>query len=151
MSAKQSQGFCLEAGWRRTLALLLLALVLAGCAGNARKPPGAPEQAILAPAEQALAKARAAHADDFAPRTVDAARRRIATAREILFDAARRNHELSDTERERVQQLVAAAQLDARSALIQTQAGAVETKLAELKAALGESEPNATQTRGSAP
>jgi|AntDeeMinimDraft_5_1070356.scaffolds.fasta_scaffold03902_4 hypothetical protein len=109
---------------------------ITGCAGHAFAPPSAPDDSVLAPAEKALAKARAAEADTFAPRAVDASRRRIATARDILFDAARSQRELTAEEQDRIDKLIAAARLDARSALVQTQAGAVQTKLAELQGQL---------------
>ena len=64
---------------------------------------------------------------------------RIATARDILYSAAQANRELSATEMDRIDQLVAAATLDARSALVQTQARAVQTKLAELQGQLAAS------------
>ena len=95
----------------RALAAGLLILASAGCASNTVVSPSAPDESVLAPAEQALAKARAAEADTFAPRVVDASRRRIATARDILYSAARANRELSDTERARVEALVEAVEL----------------------------------------
>lgn len=128
--------------------IAMLAIVwLVGCAGPAFVTPDAPDVSVLAPAEQALAKARAADADTFAPRVVDAARRRIATARDILYGAARANRELTDTEHDRVDRLVAAARLDARSALVQTQARAVQTKLAELQGRLGGQVQNPNPSR----
>lgn len=134
--------------WRAGLALITLILA-AGCAGHSVKPPNAPNESVLAPAEQALAKARDADADTFAPRVVDASRRRIATARDILYSAARRNRPLNETEQERVDQLVAAAELDARSALVQTQAKAVKVKLAELQQQLGGPASNAGRATSS--
>lgn len=132
----------------RSLIALFAILWLVGCGGGAAvAPPGAPDESVLAPAEQALAKARAADADTFAPRALDAARRRIATARDILYAAARSNRELSATEQARVEQLVAAAELDARSALVQTQAGAVQTKLGELQGQLGDHNQSQTQAQ----
>lgn len=123
----------------RSLAALLIAAsaALAGCAGSSVTPPSLPDDSALQPAEQALAEARAAQADTFAPRSVDASRRRIATARDILFAAARARRPLTDSEQSRVDQLVAAAQLDARSALVETQARAVQTKLEELQGQTG--------------
>jgi len=108
-------------------------LILSGCAGQGYKSPVAPDVSALAPAEKALNKARAAQADDFAPRAVDAARRRITTARDILYAAARADRQPNETEQARVEQLVYAARLDARSALTQTQARAVASKLDELQ------------------
>lgn len=120
------------------VAALVALLVMVGCAGRGGMTmPSAPDESVLAPAEQALAEARDAQADTFAPRVVDASRRRIATARDILFTAARADRPLDDTERDRVAQLVDAAALDARSALAQTQARAVQTKLDELRTDIG--------------
>lgn len=116
-------------------------LILGGCAGQGHKQPVAPDDSVLAPAQQALDKARAAHADDFAPRAVDAARRRIATARDILYTAARAGRQPNDTEQARVDQLVEAARLDARSALNQTQARAVAAKIEELQGQTGDRAP----------
>ena len=123
----------------RLVVALVALLVIAGCAsrGGGATMPSAPDESVLAPAEQALAEARDAEADTFAPRVVDASRRRIATARDILFTAARDDRPLNDTERARVEQLVDAATLDARSVLAQTQARAVQAKLDELRADLG--------------
>ena len=111
------------------------------------KPVNIKKGQFLSPGEMngVVAKARAADADTFAPRAVDASRRRISTARDILYSAARANRELSDTERDRVEALVAAAELDARSALTQTQAKAVQTKLAELQGQLDGSAAAATE------
>ncbi|MES1925935.1 hypothetical protein [Salinisphaera sp. T31B1] len=117
--------------------LALAIVVLAGCASAPTGAPSAPDESVLQPAEQALAKARAAQADTFAPRAVDAARRRIATARDILYTAALARRPLTDEESGRVDQLVDAAELDARSALVETQAKAVETKLDELRSGGG--------------
>ncbi|GAB3674833.1 hypothetical protein GCM10028792_11970 [Salinisphaera aquimarina] len=116
---------------------MVVIAVATGCAGGAIKAPSAPDESVLAPAEQALAKARAAQADTFAPRVVDASRRRIATARDILYDAARARRPLNNGEKSRVDRLVAAAELDARSALVQTQAKAVQSKLGELRGQSG--------------
>jgi len=123
----------------RSVAALLIAAsaALAGCAGGSVTPPSLPDDSALQPAERALAEARAAQADTFAPRAVDASRRRIATARDILFTAARARRPLTDSEQSRVDQLVAAAQLDARSALVETQARAVQTKLEDLQGQTG--------------
>ncbi len=128
---------------RRTCAVAVIVLLsasglLAGCAASNVKAPTAPDESVLQPAEQALAKARAAQADAFAPRAVDASRRRIATARDILYGAARARRPLTDQENDRVDQLVAAAELDARSALVETQAKAVQTKLDELRGTSGQ-------------
>lgn len=130
---------CLSRPHSRALAALLIALsaALVGCAGSSVKPPSVPDDSALQPAEQALAEARAAQADTFAPRSVDASRRRIATARDILFSAARARRPLSEREQSRVDQLVTAAQLDARSALVETQARAVQAKLEQLQSQTG--------------
>lgn len=127
--------------------LCLIALVLlgiAGCAGAPSARPAAPDLSALAPAERAFAQARAAHAGQFAPRALDAARRRITTARDILYRAAGQRRSLTEVERERVAQLVQAAELDARSALVQTQAKAVMAKLGELRGALNTGARGAT-------
>ena len=129
---------------------LVALLVIAGCASRGGATmPSAPDESVLAPAEQALAEARDAEADTFAPRVVDASRRRIATARDILFTAARDDRPLNDTERARVEQLVDAAALDARSALAQTQARAVKAKLDELNTDIGGA--TTTGDRGTGP
>ncbi|WP_353218916.1 hypothetical protein [Salinisphaera sp. S4-8] len=130
----------------RVLFCGLVILAASGCASHTMIAPSAPDESALAPAEQALAKARAADADEFAPRTVDAARRRIAVARDILFGAARADRALTDKERARVEALVEAAELDARAALAQTQATAVQTKLAQLQAELDGQAGSATET-----
>lgn len=132
MSANRPSSSRFSAHASACVALLGAILVLAGCAGAGVKSPAAPDESVLAPAEQALAKARSAQADTFAPRVVDASRRRIATARDILYGAARARRPLTDNEQARVDHLVAAAELDARSALVQTQAKAVQSKLGEL-------------------
>ena len=129
----------------RSLLVVVAIALIAGCAGRTVATPSAPDESILAPAEQALEKARSAEAERFAPRAVDAARRRIATARDILFDAARGSRELNATEQDRVERLIAAAELDARSAFVQTQARAVQTKLAELQGQLGQGQSSQTQ------
>ncbi len=114
----------------------LMALLVVGvtaCTGAPPARPATPNVAALEPAEQALARARQAHAERFAPQPLDAARRRIATARDIIYYAAKASRPLSDVERTRVEQLVAAAELDAQTALVQTQAKAVMAKLAQLQ------------------
>lgn len=129
----------------RLCLILFVLLGMAGCAGAPSARPAAPDLSALTPAEQALAQARAAHAADFAPRALDAARRRIALARDIIYGAAKQRRDLTPLERERVTQLVQAAELDARSALVQTQAKAVITKLAELRRALNAGPAGAMQ------
>lgn len=112
-------------------------LLLGGCAtGGAAHGPSTPDFSPLDPAQQALDKALAAQAGDFAPRTIDAARRRITIARDILYSAANQSRDLTDAENERVQQLVTGARLDAKAALSETQAKAVQTKIQELQARL---------------
>ena len=134
----------------RLVVALVALLVIAGCASRGGGAmPSAPDESVLAPAEQALAEARDAEADTFAPRVVDASRRRIATARDILFTAARDDRPLNDTERARVEQLVDAAALDARSALAQTQARAVKAKLDEFNTDIGGA--TTTGDRGTGP
>lgn len=120
---------------RLTAAVLALLLVLVGgCASNAGlQGPSAPDLSPITPAQQALNKALDAQAGDFAPRTVDAARRRITIARDILYSAAHQDRSLNETEDDRVQQLVSAAQLDARAALIEAQAKAVKSRVGDIR------------------
>lgn len=117
----------------RLCAILLFALLVTGCASAPSGPPIQPNESMLAPAKQALHKARAAHVDTFAPRALDAARGRLSLARDILYVAARQGRELTEKEHERVTDLVKAARLDARFALVKTQAKAVATKLEQLQ------------------
>lgn len=131
----------------RLCCISLLALLIAGCASAPAKQPIEPNLSLLAPANKALAKARAAHAQQFAPLVLDAARRRLALARSIIYMAARQGRELTDEERERVTDLVKAARLDARLALVKTQARAVGKKLEMLQLSPGNS---ATATSGGA-
>ena len=119
----------------RLSVLLAAALVVAGCAstsGSAARP-AVPDQSALEPATSALDKAVRANAEDFAPRAVDSARRRITLARDILFAAARADRDLKPDERKRVDVLVAQARLDAREALVETQAKAVDKQLGQLQ------------------
>lgn len=118
----------------RWLLVLMLVSVLVGCASGRAGKPATPDLSALDPAQQALDKALSANAGDFAPRSIDAARRRITVARDILYDAARQDRSPTAREKERVHQLVDAAGLDARAALVETQAKAVQVKLAELQA-----------------
>ncbi|RJS93996.1 hypothetical protein [Salinisphaera sp. Q1T1-3] len=123
------------------MAILLLVAVasasLVGCASERAAHGDAsvsvPDQSVLDPATQALDKAVQANADQFAPETVAAARRRITLARDVLFSAARAHRPLNDSERQRVDDLVAAAKLDAREALVETQAKAVRHQLDQLQ------------------
>lgn len=117
--------------------MLLFALLVAGCANSPDQQGVEPDLSLLAPAEQALDEARSAHVEQFAPRALDAARRRLALARDIIYVAARQGRALDDAEHERVTNLVEAARLDARLALVKTQAMAVGLKLDELQRALG--------------
>ncbi|MDA3922425.1 MAG: hypothetical protein PF501_17355 [Salinisphaera sp.] len=128
------------------LIVLLLAAALGGCATDAVRGPATPDLSALKPAQQALNKALAANAGDFAPRTVDASRRRITIARDIVYSAARQDRSLTASENDRVQKLVDAARLDARAALVETQAKAVQTKLAELQQPAGGSVNGAAKT-----
>lgn len=121
---------------RRLIALILavLLVLVGGCASNTDlQGPTAPDLSPITPAQQALNKALDAQAGDFAPRTVDAARRRITIARDILYSAAHQNRSLNKIEDSRVQQLVSAAQLDAKAALVEAQAKAVQSRLADVK------------------
>ncbi len=121
---------------QHVLGLLVVAVVaLSGCVsdGNRGERPAVPDQSVLEPATQALDKAVRANAEDFAPRAVDSARRRITLARDILFAAARADRDLKPAERERIDVLVAQARLDAREALVETQAKAVNKQLGQLQ------------------
>lgn len=108
-------------------------LAMSGCASQRATRPDLPDDSMLDPATQALDKAVAAHADDFAPRIVDSARRHLTVARDILFSAAETDRSLTDAENDRIQTLVEQARLDARAALVKTQAGAVAQKLDQLQ------------------
>lgn len=132
----------------RLCCMLLLALAITGCAGSPPKPAVEPDKALLQPAEQAIQKAVAAHVEHFAPRALDDARGRLALARDILYLAARQGRELNDDEHERVTGLVEGARLDARLALVKTQALAVGVKLKEMQGSLddqGATNSGATQ------
>lgn len=125
--------------WLIALVLASLLVVLGGCASSqALHGPSAPDFSPLAPAQQALSKALDAQAGDFAPRLVDAARRRITIARDILYSAADQSRPLNDREDDRVQQLVSAAQLDAKAALVKAQAGVVQSRITDLKGRLNQ-------------
>lgn len=119
----------------RLACLSLLALLVAGCASSPESmgPPIEPNTSLLAPAQKALQEARAADAENFAPRALDAARRRLALARDIIYLAARQGRKLNNEEYERVTDLVKAARLDARLALVKTRALAAGVKLKKLK------------------
>ncbi|MGN8160671.1 hypothetical protein ACS8Y6_13845 [Salinisphaera sp. RV14] len=105
----------------------------AGCASQRAVQPHMPDQSVLDPATQALHKAVSVHADQFAPRIVDSARRRITVARDILFKAAENDRSLTPAEHDRIQTLVQQARLDARAALVKTQAGAVQNQISQLQ------------------
>ncbi len=138
---------------QRVLGLLIVVVVaLSGCvsAGNRGERPAVPDQSVLDPATQALDKAVRANAEDFAPRALASARRRITLARDILFAAARADRDLKPAERERIDVLVAQARLDAREALVETQAKAVQKQLGQLQQADAQSaEDTAAGTGGS--
>lgn len=141
MSASHHRWFCnLIAGL-----VFVAAIAAAGCATQRGAQPDMPDQSVLDPATQALDKAMAAHADKFAPRIVDSARRRITVARDILFKAAEAHRSPTDTEHDRVQTLVDQARLDAKAALIKTQAGAVHRQIGQLRDS-GDDEQNANDT-----
>lgn len=117
--------------------IMLLAVLVAGCTNTPDYHAIEPDLSLLAPAEQALAEAHDAHVEQFAPQALDAARRRVSLARDIIYLAARQGRELNDAEHERVTSLVQSARLDARLALVKTQASAVGVKLKQLQRALG--------------
>lgn len=102
-------------------------------------------QSLLKPAVDALEKASAAHAEKFAPQIVASARQRITLARGILFAAAKQGRPINEAERNHIQTLVRQAKLDARAALVKTQAGAVEYQIHRLHSAtssLGQNKHN---------
>lgn len=122
---------------------VLLLIALAGCAADrASQRPQVPDEQLLAPATQALDTAVQAHAEQFAPRSMDAARRRITLARDILFNAAQSRRSLTHGEQDRVDALVAAARLDAREALTETQAKAVATQIDRLEGRSSDDSPS---------
>lgn len=129
MSASHHRRFCSLIA----AAAILVSIVVAGCASQSATQTEVPDQSVLDPATQALDKAMSAHADQFAPRIVDSARRRITVARDILFQAAQADRSPTDTENDRIQKLVDQARLDARAALIKTQAGAVDRQIKQLQ------------------
>lgn len=146
--------------WLIAPVLASLLLVLGGCASSqAMHGPSAPDFSPIAPAQQALNKALDAQAGDLAPRSVDAARRRITIARDILYSAADQHRPLNDREDDRVQQLVSAAQLDAKAAQVQAQAQDVQSQIADVKGRLGQNNgaasgaanTNADQSSGGSP
>lgn len=111
-----------------------LALASAGCASDrVAANPTPPDQSVLDPATQALDKAVQAHADQFAPQSVAAARRRITLARDVLFTAAREGRPVTSAEQDDIDALVDSARLDAREALIETQAKAVANQIERMK------------------
>ncbi|HET7315595.1 hypothetical protein [Salinisphaera sp.] len=114
-------------------AVIAASVAGAGCASQRAAQPHIPDESVLDPATSALDKAVAAHANQFAPRIVDAARRRITVARDILFKASKNDRSPTDAERRRVQTLVDQARLDAKAALIKTQAGALQTQIGRLQ------------------
>lgn len=116
---------------RARLVLAALACVtLAACATANVKPPQPPDNSILARAEAMTDKAAAAGAAKFAPDALSAARRRLTVARMILYRKA--GSSIGEAERERLQRLAESAYLDARLALVRTQAGAVEYQRKQL-------------------
>lgn len=130
--------------WFRSLiagAAITAAIAGAGCATQRGAQPEVPDQSVLDPANQALDKAVSAHAEQFAPLIVDSARRRITIARDILFNAAEADRKPTPAENDRVQTLVDQARLDAKAALIKTQAGAVQTQLQQLQGGTGDDGP----------
>lgn len=119
----------------------------AGCASPRAAQPHVPDQSALNPATQALDKAVSAHADQFAPRIVDSARRHITVARDILFKAAEDDRSPTPAENARVKKLVDQARLDARAALVKTQAATVQHQIKQLQS--GSDSSNSNSASGS--
>lgn len=117
--------------------LAVVALGLAsGCASqHAATHISSPDESALKPATAALDKALSAHADKFAPEIVTSARQRITLARDILIAAAQKGRSLTDSEHDRIDTLVKQAKLDARAALVKTQAEAVKYQIERLSQA----------------
>lgn len=116
--------------------MLLLAVAIAGCASTPDYEPIEPDMSLLAPAQQALTQARAAHVKKFAPRALDAARQKMSLARDVIYLAASKGRGLNPAEHERVVDLVQSARLDAKLALVKTQARATRVKLEQLQRAV---------------
>lgn len=130
---------------RMPIVLLLTCLGLAaGCASNPEPmvAPQAPDESRLEPARAAIEEAVNAGAERLASGPLRDARQRLTAARALLYQAAGRGESLTEAQRERIDGLVQAATLDARYALSQTQAQAVQTKLEQLQAEL-EAQPAA--------
>lgn len=127
-----------RAGRLRALSSLFLVLLVAACASGetVALKPATPDESVLAPASAMLAKAQEAGAAEFAPRVLREARRRLTTARTMLYVAADDGGGVSDSEHKHIAQLVDIATLDARLALVRTQANAVASKLEEMRAAM---------------
>ncbi|MDT0617601.1 DUF4398 domain-containing protein [Salinisphaera sp. P385] len=124
---------------RMPIVLLLTCLgLVAGCASNPEPmvAPQAPDESRLASARAAIEEAAAAGAERLAPGPLRDARQRLTAARALLYQVAGEGQSLSDEQRTRIEGLVQAATLDARYALSQTQARAVQTKLDQLQAEL---------------
>lgn len=124
---------------RMPIVLLLTCLgLVAGCASNPEPmvAPQAPDESRLESARAAIEEAAAAGAERLAPGPLRDARQRLTAARALLYQVAGEGQSLSDEQRTRIEGLVQAATLDARYALSQTQARAVQTKLDQLQAEL---------------
>lgn len=119
----------------RALAVLMCA-GLGACASGNVKPPAPPDDQRISEAESMLDKAANAGAAEFAAQPLLEARHRVTAARNLLYRAAGDGDALSDAESARIGRLADAAYLDARLALVRTQAGAVQRKLDELTAEL---------------
>lgn len=118
----------------RLVLMAFACLLLVACATAKVQAPQAPDESILNRAEAMVAKARTAGAAQFAPDALASARRRLTVARMILL--RRVGQSLGDQEHQRLQRLADAAYLDARLALVRTQAGAVGYQSDQLSAQL---------------
>lgn len=112
---------------------LLVAATVSGCASHGAENIKIPDQSMLDPATEAMDEAVSSNADQLAPHIIGNARRRVAVARDILFEAARANRSLSPDDRERVEELVEQARLDARAALTKAQAEDVMRQLEQFQ------------------
>jgi len=117
-------------------ALLMLACVVAGCAGNSGPRPVAPDLTVLEPAEEAIAQARAIRADELAPEALREAQRRVSLARTIVLQSALQGTQPDEAQRVRIEQLVEEARVDAMLASAVTQREAVGNALGEYEKAL---------------
>lgn len=131
--------------------LAIVALILAsGCASqHATTHVSSPDESMLKPATTALDKALSAHANKFAPEIVTSARQRITLARDILITAAQEGRAVTADEQDHIDTLVRQAKLDARAALVKTQAEAVKYQIDRLSQANRDAAAQAGHTSSS--